>query len=60
MDQVEYDKKRERFFISKGYTVLRYAAREVLRDAYSCVDEVRIHCNKIQIDFVRKWIGKFR
>ena len=39
-EQAEYDRRRERLFIKKGWTVLRYAAREVFRNPDRCVDEV--------------------
>lgn len=40
-EQAEADKKRERYIQSQGYIVLRFAAREVIRDPDSCVNEVR-------------------
>ena len=39
-EQAERDKKRERFIQSQGYTVLRFAAREVLRDPVATAREV--------------------
>ena len=39
-EQAERDKKRERFIQSQGYTVLRFAAREVLRDPAATAREV--------------------
>lgn len=39
-EQAEYERKRARFVQSQGYTVLRFAAREVLRDPDTCVHEV--------------------
>lgn len=39
-EQAERDKKRDRFISSKGFQVLRFAAREVLRDPVKCVKEV--------------------
>lgn len=38
--QAEADKKRERAIQKEGFTVLRFAAREVLRDPDACADEV--------------------
>ena len=38
--QAERDKKRDRFIHGQGYQVLRFAAREVLRDPKQCVLEV--------------------
>lgn len=39
-EQAERDKKRERYIQSQGYTVLRFAAREVLRDPLATASEV--------------------
>lgn len=39
-EQAERDKKRERYIQSQGYTVLRFAAREVLRDPVVAAREV--------------------
>lgn len=46
-EQAERDRKRERFIQSQGYTVLRFAAREVLRDPASTAREVsqRLHAD---------------
>lgn len=46
-EQAERDKKRERFIQLQGFTVLRFAAREVLRDADSTAREVsqRLHAD---------------
>lgn len=39
-EQAEYERIRERDLQAHGYTVLRFAAREVLRDPIPCVMEV--------------------
>lgn len=39
-EQAERDKRRDRYIQSQGYTVLRFAAREVLRDPRMCTGEV--------------------
>ena len=39
-EQAEYDKKRERKLQLEGYIVLRFAAREILRDPNKCVKEI--------------------
>lgn len=41
-EQAERERKRARFIQSQGYTVLRFAAREVLRDPNECVREVSL------------------
>jgi very-short-patch-repair endonuclease len=41
-EQAERDKRRDRFIQSQGYTVLRFAAREVLREPRLCVGEVHL------------------
>jgi len=40
--QAERDKRRERSIQLAGYTVLRFAAREVLADPFKCVREIRL------------------
>jgi len=37
--QVEYHKARERFLVSKGWQILRFAGTEVYKDAEKCVSE---------------------
>ena len=39
-EQVEYDKKRERVFVSKGYKVLRYSGSELYRDFEKITNEL--------------------
>lgn len=39
-EQAESDRRRERDIQRAGYTVIRFAAREVLRDPYPCVKEI--------------------
>lgn len=39
--QAEHDRKRDRFIQSQGYQVLRFAAREVFRDPFECMREVK-------------------
>lgn len=39
-EQAEKERKRARFIQSQGYTVLRFAAREVLRNPNECVREI--------------------
>lgn len=41
-EQAEYERKRGRVIQSQGYVVLRFAAREVLRDPNECVREVSL------------------
>jgi very-short-patch-repair endonuclease len=38
-DQVQYDKRRERELVKRGYTLLRYTASEVLKKPHECVQE---------------------
>lgn len=38
--QVEYHKERERFLVSKGWKLLRYAGTEMFHNAEKCVTEV--------------------
>lgn len=40
--QAERDKRRERAIQLAGYTVIRFAAREVLEDPFQCVREIRM------------------
>ncbi len=47
--QVERDKKRDRFLSSKGYKVLRFSGSEIYRDVESCADEV--------VGIVRSFVG---
>lgn len=37
--QVEYQKERERFLVSKGWRLLRFAGTEVFHDPVKCVNE---------------------
>ena len=37
--QAEYDRRRERYFVAGGWTVLRFTAREVFRNPKKCVKE---------------------
>lgn len=39
-EQAEHDKKRDRFFTSSGFQVLRFTGREIYRDAMKCASEV--------------------
>lgn len=38
--QVEHDKKRQRFITSSGYTVYRFSGSEVFKDCYRCVYDI--------------------
>lgn len=40
-EQLEKDAIRQRYLTRSGYTVIRFTAREINRDAKGCVDEVR-------------------
>lgn len=42
-EQVRRDKERERFLVSKGWKILRFAGSEVFKDPSACVDEA-IEC----------------
>ncbi len=55
-EQAEYERKRARFIQSQGYTVLRFAAREVLRDPNECVREVSLRRIFLDIQAVYKRI----
>jgi hypothetical protein len=50
--QVEYHKERERFLISHGWTLLRYAGSEIIKDAESRVREA--------LDFIWKKRNEYR
>lgn len=39
-EQVERDKKRDRYFQSKNFKVLRFSGSEIWKDAFGCVEEV--------------------
>lgn len=39
--QVEYQKGRERFLVSRGWKILRFAGTEIFHDPGKCVDEAR-------------------
>lgn len=58
-EQAERDKKREREIQLAGYTVIRFAAREVIRDPMACVCEVRLEriCRDIQTVCNRLMVG---
>jgi len=45
-EQVEKDKKRERYIINQGFIVVRFSAREIIRDVRKCVEEVMSSYNK--------------
>ena len=47
--QAEHDKRRDRFFTSEGYSVMRFTGRELWRDPFACVEEV--------IDFTQRGLG---
>lgn len=38
-EQVEHDKRRDRWFAAQGYRVIRFTGSEVWRDPDACVDE---------------------
>lgn len=38
-EQAEHDKKRDRYFVEVGETVLRFTGREINRDAASCAEQ---------------------
>lgn len=46
-EQARRDKKRDRFFQSKGYKVLRFTGSEIWADPEACADEVleQLQCN---------------
>lgn len=54
-EQVEKDKKRERFIVSSGYRIFRFSGREVFKDPLSCVDEVRNFIRPIIRDIKLKY-----
>lgn len=54
-DQVERDKKRERFITMQGNQVFRFSGREVFKRPLDCVFEVRDHAKK-SINSVKKII----
>lgn len=39
-EQAQRDKKRDRFFQAKGWTVLRFTGSEIFHDAVKCADEI--------------------
>lgn len=45
-EEVEKDKKRERFLIKEGWKVLRFSGREVVRDPQKCVEEAYLLAHK--------------
>lgn len=42
-EQARHDRKRDRFFQSKGYRVLRFTGSEIWSDPYACADEIIDH-----------------
>ena len=51
-EQAEHDRARDRALVASGWIVLRFAAREVMRDADGCVTEV--------LRFLRRATGVLR
>lgn len=41
-DQVEYDKRRDRFFVTQGLAVMRFSGREIQRDPRGCAAQVGV------------------
>lgn len=41
-DQVEYDKRRDRFFVTQGLAVMRFTGREIHRDPRGCAAQVGV------------------
>lgn len=39
-EQAQHDKSRDRFFVSKGFTVLRFTGSEIFRDTSGCIEEI--------------------
>jgi hypothetical protein len=49
--QVEYHKERERFFSSQGWTLLRFAGSEIVKNPGKCVSEVLELANKKRLQY---------
>lgn len=47
-EQVARDKKRERYIVFEGWTVIRFAGSEIYRDAAGCATEVLKQCLKLE------------
>lgn len=56
--QVEKDKKRERFLISQGFTVIRFSGREIIKNAEICVNEVSLLVNPLLNKIKKNWLSK--
>lgn len=41
-DRVEYDKRRDRFFVTQGIAVMRFSGREIQRDPRGCAAQVGV------------------
>jgi len=39
--QIEYDEKRHRWLMNKGYVILRFSAREIYYNCNECIDKVK-------------------
>lgn len=46
-EQASRDRRRDRFLIAHGWTVLRYTGSDVYRDPLAILDEVEKHCRRL-------------
>jgi very-short-patch-repair endonuclease len=54
-EQVEKDKKRERFLVSKGLIVMRFSGREIYKNPFDCVNEVFEQAWEQMPEIITKW-----
>lgn len=56
-DQAAYDRRRDRYFQSLGWRVMRFTGSEIHRDAAGCVDELRNLLRVIDAEWSR-WYSR--
>ncbi len=44
-EQVEKDKRRDRYFVARGYSVMRFTGSEITRDLRGCAAEIGLWIN---------------
>ena len=53
--QAEHDRKRDRWLQRRGWHVMRFTGREIVRSAGACLDEIRDLLSSLDLIFVDAW-----